>query len=136
MTAFTVGTSAVPAANAVLEKSILGGEAITICQTVVLSETTGRWVLSDADALATASGKAGLAITAGATGAPMIVQTEGDVTLSGATGTAGNPAYLHTTAGAIGPFADLATGDFLCYFGGWKTDKILSIHPHPLGVAQ
>jgi hypothetical protein len=137
MTATTVGTSNVEGSTGVVKiRNIKAGAAISINQWCYLDESVNKWKLTDADALATASGTIGLACTPGIDGGDITVQTEGDVTMAGASGTAGVPQFLHSTAGAMGPASDLGSGKYTVYVGGWKTATLFSIKVHALGVAQ
>lgn len=108
------------------------GATITAGQAVYLDEaTTGQWLLADSDSATVAargSARFGIALNGAADGQPLAVQTGGDITI-GATLVAGVAYYLSDAPGAICPFADLATGDFVTLVGIATSTTVLKIDP-------
>lgn len=91
---------------------VKAGATITRGQAVYLNTSTLEHELADADTDA-ASQFAGIALTDGADGSDMLIAPPGAVINWGATLTAGTIYTLSTTAGGVGPEADLAAGDYV-----------------------
>jgi hypothetical protein len=136
MADFTVGASAVPGADAAITHGTAGA-ALAINQLVYLdtSQSPEKWELVDADNAITADTRVGIALHAAIENGPVAVQEGGKLTMSGASGTKGTPVFASTTAGALAPFADLASGDYPIYVGMWYSATVLDIRRHVLGVA-
>lgn len=99
----------------------IAGATITAGQVVYLDQTTtGKWLHADGDedTVAERGGAVvGIALNGASDGQPLMVQTDGDITLGAATMTAGVTYYLSDAAGGICPLADLATGDYYTIVG-------------------
>lgn len=121
----------VAGANASITHGIAGA-TITAGQAVYLdTATTGEWLLADSDSatvIARGSARFGIALNSASNNQPLAVQTEGLITIGG-TLVAGVAYYLSDAPGAICPFADLATGDYVTLVGVATTTAILSIDP-------
>lgn len=108
------------------------GATITAGQAVYLdTASTGEWLLADSDSatvIARGSARFGIALNGAADGQPLAVQTGGDITI-GATIVAGVAYYLSDTPGALCPFADLATGDYVTLVGVAKSTTVLALDP-------
>ena len=110
------------------------GATITAGQVVHLSPTTGRYILSDADAEGIGDVvEFGIALHGASNGQPLQVVLSGDVTL-GEVMTAGTSYYLSTTAGGIAPRADLGAGDDVILLGVSKSTSVLALKPIISGV--
>lgn len=106
------------------------GATITAGQVVYLDEaTTGEWLLADADSATAAArglGKIGIALNGASDGQPLKVQTDGSITI-GATMTAGVAYFLSDEPGAIAPYADLLTGDYVTLVGVATSTTVLNL---------
>jgi hypothetical protein len=115
----------------------IAGATVTAGQAVYLdTASTGKWLLADSDAasaITRGSASFGVALNGASNGQPLAVQTGGDITI-GATMTAGVAYYLSDAPGAICPFADLATGDYVTLIGIAKSTTVLAIDPLYSGV--
>ena len=110
------------------------GATVTAGQVVHISPTTGRYILSDADAEGIGDVvEFGIALNGAADGQPLQVALGGDITL-GAVMTAGTSYYLSTTAGGIAPRADLGAGDDVILLGVSKSTSVLALKPIISGV--
>lgn len=123
--------------NAVIRRGVAGA-TITAGAVVYLDEvTTGEWLLADADnasAAARGSGRIGIALNGASDGQPLAVQVDGDITI-GATMTAGVTYYLSDEPGAIAPYADLVTGDYVTVVGTSISTTVLRLSFDYSGVA-
>lgn len=110
------------------------GEAITIGQSLYYNSTDSKWYKADANA----TGKdavAGIALsTAAAAGQPVVVQTEGQITI-GATVAIGTIYVQSATAGGICPSTDLVTGMKTAIIGIAVTAAIIDLEFNAGGVA-
>lgn len=111
------------------------GAAITAGQVVYRDADANTWKLADNDS-ATAAVRLphGFALNGAASGQPIAVEVDGDITL-GAVLTAGTAYYLSSTAGGICPVADLASGDYPCLLGIAESTSVLRIGIQPSDVA-
>jgi hypothetical protein len=111
------------------------GVAITAGQVVYLDPTDGKYRLASANSgTAAARVPAGIALHSAAAGQPLVVQSDGQVTI-GAALTAGVAYYLAATAGGISPVADLTTGWYPTIIGIAVSTTVLDIKIHASGVA-
>jgi hypothetical protein len=116
------------------------GAAIAAGDIVYLdTATTGKWQLADSDA-ATAeargkTGNIGVALNSAAANQPIVVQTEGQVTL-GAVLTAGTAYYLSDTPGKLCPVADITGGDYFTLVGLAASATVLNVDFQYSGVAS
>lgn len=117
-------TSVIPGGGA---KTIDGtaGVAITAGQVVYYDTSAGTYKLADCDSATSAvRSPAGIALNGAASGQPVEVLTEGEITI-GATVEASVPYFLSPTAGGICPLADVLSGDYAVFLGfGVSTTKI------------
>lgn len=88
------------------------GATIAAGVPVYLNTSTLEYEAADADTDA-ASEFAGVSITGGVDGRDMLIAPPGAVINWGATLTAGTIYVVSTTAGAVAPWADLSTGDYV-----------------------
>jgi hypothetical protein len=107
----------------------IAGATITAGQVLYVDTAADNVLkLADADVLASAA-VAGIALNGAATGQPVeYVEADPDFT-PGATTVAGTTYYLSTTAGAICPVGDLATGDFVTVLGIGLASNGLHLRP-------
>ncbi len=111
------------------------GATITAGQVVYLDSATKTYKLADTDsATAAARSPAGFALNGASSGQPLMVLTDGDLTL-GAVLTAGVAYYLSGNPGGICPVADVAAGDYPVVLGMAKSTSVLSVHIVEAGVA-
>lgn len=121
-------------------KTGTAGAAIAAGDIVYLdTATTGKWQLADSDA-ATAeargqTGNIGIALNSAAANQPVVVQTDGQVTL-GAVLTAGTAYYLSDTPGKLCPVADISGGDYFTLVGLASSTSVLNIDFQYSGVAS
>lgn len=112
----------------------VAGETITAGM-AVYKATSGKWMKADADGSSEARTAAGIALTGSALNQPIVVQTDGEITL-GATLTANVSYYLSGTAGGICPLADVGAGEYLQLIGIAKTTAILDLSFQATGVSN
>lgn len=138
MADISVTASAVLKSATAKTESGTAGATITQGQVVYLDQaTTGEWLLADnnaATAAARGSGRIGVALNGASDGQPIVVQTEGDLTLN-AVLTAGTAYYLSDTPGGICPLADLLTGEYVVLLGVAKSTTVLHLDIQYSGVA-
>lgn len=126
--------SVVAGSGATVEAGTLGA-TVTAGQVVYKSSTAGTWALADSDsATAEVRQAKGIALNGGASGQPVSVLREGQITI-GATMTAGIPYFLSKTAGGIAPIADIASGGYSDIVGISISTTVLSVKFHYSGVA-
>lgn len=112
----------------------VAGETITAGM-AVYKATSGKWMKADADGSSEARTAAGIALTGSALNQPIVVQTDGEITL-GATLTANTSYYLSGTPGGICPLADVGAGEYMQLIGIAKTAAILDLSFQATGVAN
>ncbi|MCU0466591.1 MAG: hypothetical protein MUF38_18745 [Anaerolineae bacterium] len=101
----------------------VAGATITAGQAVYRDATTGRFLLADADAEASAKLE-GIAVNGASTGQNITIQIGGEITIGG-TVVVGQVYVASATAGGIAPYADLLSGDFVSIVGvGISATKI------------
>lgn len=112
----------------------VAGETITAGMAVYKSSSTGKWMKADNNAASAEARTAlGIALTGSSLNQPIVVQTDGDVTI-GASLTAGAEYYLSDTAGGICPVADVGSGEYICRIGIAKSTTVLAIDINYPGV--
>lgn len=140
MSDISITASSVVAGTGVPTKTGVAGAAIAAGDIVYLdTATTGKWQLADSDA-ATAeargqTGNIGMALNSAALNQPIVVQTEGKVTV-GAVLTAGTAYYLSDTPGKLCPVADITGGDYFTLVGLAASTSVLNIDFQYSGVAS
>ncbi|MBB4192791.1 hypothetical protein [Rhizobium aethiopicum] len=140
MADIVITASSVVASAGVPTKTGIAGAAIAAGDIVYLdTATTGKWQLADSDA-ATAeargqTGNIGVALNSAAANQPIVVQTEGPVTL-GAVLTAGVAYYLSDTPGKLCPVADITGGDYYTLVGLAASTTVLNVDFQYSGVAS
>lgn len=111
------------------------GATITAGQVVYFDDTTKTYKLADTDsATAAVRSPVGIALNGASSGQPLMVLTDGDITL-GAVLTAGVAYYLSGNPGGICPVADVASGDYPVILGMAKSTSVLAIKIVEAGVA-
>lgn len=111
------------------------GATITAGQTVYRDPTDDKFKLADCDSATAAVRKtSGIALHAAANGQPLLVHTEGPITI-GAVLTPGVAYYLSGTPGGICPVADLNAGDFPTIMGIATSASVLDVKIHFSGVS-
>lgn len=124
----------VVASAASKKKAGLAGAAIVAGQVVHISPSTGRYILSDADAAGINDVKEfAIALNGAANSQPLQVATLGDVTLGGGM-TAGTSYYVSPNPGGIAPLADILAGDRVILLGVAKSTTVLALAPIIPGV--
>lgn len=133
MADITITAANVIAASTVQKRAGIAGATVTAGQVVHRDATTGRYVLSDADAVGIgAVTEFAIALNGAANGQPLQVALRGDVTLGGMT--AGTSYYLSPNPGGIAPRADVVTGDNVILLGVAKSTTVLALAPIVSGV--
>ena len=108
--------SVLPGENATT-KAGRAGETLAAGKVVYLSSTSKKWMLADSNsATAEAREAIGFALNGAALDQPIVVHTDGDITI-GATLTPGTEYYLSDTPGGICPRADIGSGEYVCLLG-------------------
>jgi hypothetical protein len=107
-------TSVIPGADAVTVDGTCG-ETIAAGKWVYKDPTTKQWLLADSNVLAKDDPE-GIALSGGAVGQPLEIQTGGTLTIGG-TMTAGIPYFLSETPGGMQPLADLAAVEKVTLLG-------------------
>lgn len=124
----------VPGSNRVTVTGF-AGETITAGMAVYKAAATGLWMKSDADsATAEARSVGGIALTGSSLNQPIVVQTDGDITI-GATMAVGTIYCLDTGAGGICPSTDVASTEYQSVIGIARTAAILQMKINNSGVA-
>lgn len=130
--------SVAKASNTVTVSNYNAGEAITAGQFVYLKAADSEWYKAQCDGTAEESGygvKSGVALHTSANGQPLVVQTEGTITI-GATVVAGTEYVVSATAGGIAPHADLTTSTHRYTRIGYATTTgILQLDISATGIA-
>lgn len=118
--------SVVPGSGA-KEETGIAGESITAGQVVYKDSADNKFKLADTDS-ATAAARIpyGIALHAASANQPLTVLTSGSITI-GATIAAATPYFLSGTAGAICPYADVASGDYTCLIGMGLSTTVLNV---------
>jgi hypothetical protein len=131
----TVTAANVVAGAAAVTREGVAGVTVTAGQTLYRDAADSRWKLADNNsATAAARSPRGIALNGAAAGQPVLVLTDGPVTI-GATLTPGVVYYLSANAGGIAPVADLATGMYPTIVGIAKSASVLDVKFHESGVA-
>ena len=134
MADLTITAANVIAAPGARRKNGTAGATITAGQVVHISPTTGRYILSDADAAGIGDvTEFAIALNGAADGQPLQVALGGDITL-GAVMTAGLSYYLSPTAGGIAPREDVLSGDNVVLLGIARSTSVLKMKPIISGV--
>lgn len=111
------------------------GATVTAGQAVYKDSADGLWKLADSNsATVAARTPQGIALNGGATGQPVRVLREGNITIGG-TLTAGVAYYLSDTPGGICPIADVGSGEYSTVLGIATTTAILAVKIQSSGVA-
>ncbi|MGE4307229.1 MAG: hypothetical protein AB7E24_24735 [Novosphingobium sp.] len=111
------------------------GATITAGQVLYHDAADGKAKLADNNGATAIIRKVrGIALNGASNGQPVMILTEGDITL-GAVLTAGVTYYLSDTPGGICPAGDLTTGEYPTILGVAKSTTVLSVKLHAAGVA-
>lgn len=113
----------------------LAGETITAGKWVYRDPTTKKYMLADADSATPAvRSPRGVALCGSSLNQPLVIQTEGELTMGG-TLTAGLALYLSKTPGGMCPVADIAAGGYSTVLGMAKSATVFDIDIQESGVA-
>lgn len=135
MADLTITPANVVAGTGVKTRQGTAGEAIAAGKTVYKDPTDQKFKLADCDSATPAVRRTtGIALHASGDNQPLLVLTEGPITI-GATLTPGVAYYLSPTAGGICPVADLSTGDYPTIIGLAISATVLDVKLHESGVA-
>ena len=126
MADISVTASAVIAASTATKESGTAGATITAGQVVALDDTSGKYVLADADGSATIRVPRGIALNGAGDGQPLTIAKSGLVTFN-AVLTAGVSYFLSPTPGGIAPRADVLTGDYVTHLGIARSTTVLDL---------
>ncbi len=120
--------------NARVNRGGLAGATIVAGNVVYKEASSGKYKLADNDhATAEVRGSAGIALNGAADNQPLNVCEAGDINL-GATLVAGTTYCVSSTAGAICPQADVASGDEVIVLGVAKSTSLLTLSIQDPGV--
>lgn len=114
MAALTVTATSVLPLTAAQAEGVLG-ETATAGAGVYLKASDSRLWLAQADGTAAEAAAVGILLSGGAAGQPAKYATNGPINI-GAT-TAKTHYFVHTTAGGVGPAADLTSGHYQTRLG-------------------
>lgn len=129
-----ITATAVVADASAKRRTALTGAAVTAGQIVHISPTTGRFILSDADAAGISDvRKFYVALNSAAANQTLTAMESGLLTIN-AVLTRGVQYFLSPNPGGIAPRADLLTGDNVVYLGTAVSTTVLSYEPHIPGV--
>lgn len=109
------------------------GEAVTQGQPVY--QDGSLYYQCDANNTAPRAVAKGIVLTPASTNGYAVICTGGLVNL-GATLTVGTPYYLSATKGAICPYPDLITGDYVTYLGTATTAALLDLNIDATGIQK
>jgi hypothetical protein len=109
------------------------GEAVAQGRTLYQRASDGKYMLGDADVLATSLVRY-IALTPASTDGYVVAVRDGEIDL-GATLTAGATYVASTTPGGIAPIADLASGDFKTILGTARDASTLVLDIAATGIA-
>lgn len=129
------------AASATATKLVVqAGETITGGMPIYKKASDGLWYKMQADGTAVESGstldtttQVGISLGGGTAGVWFVVCTTGPITI-GATVVVGTHYYIHATAGLIGLFSDLASGNYITDIGYATTTAIISVAFNATGL--
>nr|DAK61523.1 MAG TPA: hypothetical protein [Caudoviricetes sp.] len=124
-------TAVRPTANTQI-RLVRYGTTISVGQPVV--ESSGKYVLADANASATLAAAGGVAITPGILDGYGVIAISGPVILVGTTMTVGETYIVSPTAGGIMPNSDRLQGDFVTRLGTASTTTQLDLAIVATGV--
>lgn len=130
MADISVTAASVSAGSDAVLRQRTAGAAITQGQVTYRTGNTAN--LADADVAGTATVD-GIAVTSAASGQPVLIMTEGTLTLNAAL-TKGQVYVASTTAGGIAPYSDLASGDYVSLLGVATSTTTLVINIQNSGV--
>jgi len=116
-------------------KSGNAGEALAAGKVVYLDAVTNTYKLADSNGAPALRAVEGIAMNGAATGQPVVVQTDGDITI-GATLAPGVAYYLSDTPGGICPAADVGTGEYVVLLGLAKSTTVLGLDIQASGTAN
>lgn len=115
-------------------RDVTAGATITAGQVVYLDASASDVAkLADNDASATTNVVAGIALHGASSGQPLRIITGGTITI-GATVAVGTIYVLSSTAGAICPAADLASGDYTSIIGVATSTTVITLSIKNSGV--
>lgn len=122
-------TSVTAAVNGVSKQSVQWGETITAGCSVYQKASDSLFWKMQADGTAAESGVGvvyGIALSGGNASQWGVIATSGPVTI-GATVVVGTHYYAHATAGLLGLFGDLSSGNYITDFGYATTTAIITL---------
>lgn len=132
MADITITSASVKAGGGVVVADGTAGTAISAGEAIYFDKTTGKMLLSDANASG-AKTCAGIALNSAADGQPVKYQKSGPITVGG-TLVAGTVYAVSATAGAIAPLSDITTGDDVIILGVAKSTTVLQLDIQTPGV--
>ena len=135
MADLTITATSVLKGTGATTETLIAGAAITAGQTVYKDASdSNKAKLFDADS-ATAAARVlhGIALNGAASGQPVVVLTQGPITI-GATVAVGVAYYASDTPGGICPFADLESGDYPTIIGIGISTTQIKVQPIAAGV--
>lgn len=135
MADLVITAASVAAGSGTSQTTGIAGATITAGQVVYLDSATTTYKLADNDSgTAAARTVAGIALHASLSGQPLTILTKGPITI-GATTAIGTVYCLSSTAGAICPSADIASGDYNTILGIGTSVTAIDVLLHAAGAA-
>ena len=117
-----------PVGSTAQTKLVQVGEAVAQGEAVFLDTSDNKHYKADADLSLMAAKAIGVSLTPAATDGYCLVQIGGNVNL-GATLVKGELYCVSATGGAIAPFADLVSGDWITFLGVASSASELILKP-------
>lgn len=133
----TAAAEVEPGSSPVVEAGV-AGEAFDAGASLYKKSSDRRWYKADADALASAGDPPTVAVsTAEKAGQRCVVQRGGTVVMGATAGVVQGQLYVvSTTAGAIAPYGDLGSGDFVSVLGVGDDSDGIALKPHGFGISK
>lgn len=122
----------------ITEVPLQAGEALTQGQPAYYKASDRKWYRGDANTSAETAGSnrpVVIVLTPAATNGHFVGAQSGLVNL-GATLAVGTPYVISATTGAICPYADLVTGDYVTFLGVATTTSLIDFKPEYTGVQK
>lgn len=133
MAPVNLGTSVLPGSDAVILNGVIAGQVILQGQNVAEDPTDGQWKLASTVNMTTPR-RTGIALGGAALkGAPFNVQIGGRLTGT-ATLVIGTVYFASATPGSVEPQADLATTQWVAFYGVADTTSSIKLAPFVPGV--
>lgn len=135
MAAITITAANVAKVTGALTTTGTAGATITQGQAVYLDATTNTYKLADANDTAATSAAVGISLNAASSGQPLTVLTSGDITIGG-TVAVGEVYAVGTTAGAILPYSEIVSTNYVTLLGIGVSATVLRVQINATQIAK